>query len=81
MSVMAADLLSEQRPVEQAFEELAAAILLVSSGRFPQVLITNLGHCDEAIDAKRQMANTAGVDLVPIARSDGRGCDVAVRAR
>ncbi len=67
--------------IERATEELTGAILLVSGGRFPAVVISNLPHCREAIEATRAMADEAGVDLEPIARTDGRGCDVTVRAR
>jgi hypothetical protein len=67
--------------IERAIEELTGAILLVSGGRFPAVVITNLARCREAIETTRTLADEAGVDLEPIARSDGHGCDVAVRAR
>jgi hypothetical protein len=65
----------------RAIGELTGAILLVSGGGFPAVVITNLARCQEAIEAMRAMADEAGVDLEPIARLDGDGCDVAVRAR
>jgi hypothetical protein len=66
---------------ERAIEELTGAILLVSGGRFPTVVITNLARCREAMAATRAKADEAGVVLEPIARVDGDGCDVAVRAR
>jgi hypothetical protein len=67
--------------IERACRELTGAILLVSGGRFPAVVITNLEHCWEAIRMTLQLADESGVDLVPIARPDGSGCDVSVRAR
>jgi hypothetical protein len=71
----------DDEEVERACRELAGAILLVSSGRFPAVVITNLEHCWEAIRATLPLADGSGVDLVPLARPDGSGCDVSVRAR
>ncbi len=71
---------SGEPEIERAFEELAGAILLVSTGRSPAVLISNLAYCNEAIELTRPMADKAGIELELIPRVDGHGCDVAVRA-
>lgn len=65
----------------RAVDELTGAIFLVSERRVRAVVITNLAHCQEAIEATSGLADESCVDLERIARLDGDGCDVAVRAR
>lgn len=67
--------------VERGVEEVTAAILLVADRRPSTVLVCNLAHCMLVVDSVRELAVEAGVDLDLIARPDGRGHDIAVRAR
>ena len=58
--------------------EIAAAILLVADGRFPEVVMANLPDCAFVAEELRADAARRCVRLVLIERSDGMGCDVRV---
>ncbi len=55
--------------------------MLVAGGHFPRVVISNLFDGPRAVRDMRGLAEAAGVDLEPLARADGHGCDVAVSPR
>jgi hypothetical protein len=71
----------DHRAAEQTRLEIEAAIMLVAGGHFPRVVISNLFDGPRAVRDMRGLAEAAGVDLEPLARADGHGCDVAVSAR
>jgi hypothetical protein len=67
--------------MDRAVAELTGAILFVAERRSSTLKVCNLGRCVSAVEAIRALADASGVELELLPRPDGRGCDVAVRAR
>jgi hypothetical protein len=68
-------------PIDREVAELTSAILFVAERRASTVEVCNLRQCTSAVEAVRALADASGVELELLQRPDGRGCDVAVRAR
>jgi hypothetical protein len=67
--------------MDRAVAELTSAVLFVAERRSSTLKICNLGQCVSAVEAVRALALASGVELQLLPRPDGRGFDVAVRAR
>jgi hypothetical protein len=58
--------------------EVRAAILLVASGRCPNVVVTNLASCGEAAAMLAGLATELRVRLQVRTRENGAGCELIV---
>jgi hypothetical protein len=54
------------------------AILLVSSGGSPRVIVAGLHYPEQVLEASRELALHRGVRLIPLWTDDERGADLAV---
>jgi hypothetical protein len=67
--------------MDRAVAELTSAVLFVAERRSSTLKICNLRKCASAVEAVRALADASGVEVELLPRPDGRGSDVAVRAR
>ena len=61
--------------------QVAAAIVLVADGRYPQVVVSNIGDAARLAAALRPDADRCGVDLIVETGADGATHDVVARRR
>jgi hypothetical protein len=64
-----------------AWGQVAAAIVLVASGRYPRVIVANIGDASRLVLALREDAERCGVALMAEVGADGCSTDIVVRRR